>query len=71
MQSNRIRAWLVLHGISQSQIANELGVSRPTVSLFISNKKTSRRLYLYFTTVLGVPRSMFGAKYKEYEKDAA
>ncbi|GAU08111.1 helix-turn-helix domain-containing protein [Desulfoplanes formicivorans] len=71
MKSRKIKAWLLLHGITQAQVALELGVSKPTVSMFIAGKKTSRRLYLYFVLELGVPKSYFGDKYKEDEKDVA
>jgi transcriptional regulator with XRE-family HTH domain len=67
MKSRKIKAWLLIHGITQAQIALDLDVSKPVVSMFISGKKTSRRLYLYFVAELGVPRSYFGDKYNEEE----
>jgi predicted transcriptional regulator len=67
MKSRHIRAWLILHGITQTQVALDLGVGRSMVSMFIDGQKTSRRLYLYFVLELGVPRKYFGEKYKEEE----
>lgn len=67
MKSRTIRAWLMMHGIPQAQIARELGVNTSTVCLFIDGRTTSRRLYLYFTRVLGVPRRYFGEKYGDEE----
>lgn len=61
----------MLHGITQTQIAQELGVNKPTVSLFIAGRRTSRRLYLYFVVELGVPAKYFGEKYQEDEKGVA
>lgn len=61
----------MLHGITQTQISRDLGVGKPTVSLFIDGQRTSRRLYLYFVLELGVPKKYFGEKYKDDEKDVA
>jgi len=57
----------MLHCISQTQIAKELDVNDTMISLFISGRTTSRRLYLYFVQELGVPARYFGQKYKEEE----
>jgi len=70
MKSSKIRAWLVLREITQTEIARELGVSRAMVSLFISGQVSSRRLYEYFLG-LGVPRSYFGGKYKDEQQTEA
>lgn len=70
MKSNQIRAWLVLRGLTQTEIARQLGVSRAMVSLFISGQVSSRRLYEHFLG-LGVPRSYFGNRYETEERAEA
>jgi predicted transcriptional regulator len=69
MKSRHIRAWLILHGITQTQVALDLGVGRSMVSMFIDGQKTSRRVYRHFVEVLGMPKSYF-KKYSEMDEAA-
>jgi len=71
MKTNKIKAWLVLHEVKQTEIGKACGVGRSMVSGFINGRNISAPLYRYFVNVLGVPRAYFEDRYKGEEEEAA
>ncbi len=65
MKTNKIKAWLALHGLSQVEIGEKLGVRPTMVCGFIAGRNVSSRLYSYFVNDLGVPKGYFSKKYQE------
>lgn len=53
MKSNVIKALMVLKGISQTDIANQIGVKRCTVSGAVNGLRKSRRVQRAIATALG------------------
>ncbi len=64
MQRKNIKARLAKMGVSQTQVAKELRISRSFLSRWIAGRETSKRVYLYFVGELGMPKSFFTEKYK-------
>jgi transcriptional regulator with XRE-family HTH domain len=69
MQRNNIKARLAKMGVTQTQVAEELGISRSFLSRWIAGRQTSRRVYRHFVEVLGMPKSYF-KKYSEMDEAA-
>jgi predicted XRE-type DNA-binding protein len=59
--ARKVKAWLALQGIKQSQIAEELGVARATIHHWIAGKVQSQRIYNYFIE-RGCPREYFAGR---------
>ena len=55
MTAREIRAILALKGISQSQIANQLGVSDAMISQVIDGKRSSQRVQHAIARAIGKP----------------
>jgi len=53
VKSNVIKALMVLKGISQTDIANQIGVKRCTVSGAVNGLRKSRRVQRAIATALG------------------
>jgi transcriptional regulator with XRE-family HTH domain len=53
--ARKIRAFLVGKGITQAQIARDMGLARSTINRWISGGVQSQRVFEYFLT-LGCPR---------------
>lgn len=56
--ARRIRSWMALHGIRQSVIAADMGLSRTMIARFIDGTSTSTRVFAHFMA-LGCPREYF------------
>lgn len=54
----KVKAFLVANGITQAQIAKDMGLARPTINRWISGYVQSQRIFEYFLT-LGCPREYF------------
>ena len=54
----KVKAWLVLQGITQAKIAEELGVARAMIHNWIAGRVQSQRIYNYFIEH-GCPREFF------------
>jgi transcriptional regulator with XRE-family HTH domain len=59
--ARKVKAWLLLQGIKQAKIADELGVSRATIHHWIAGRVQSQRIYNYFITA-GCPREYFAGR---------
>ena len=68
-QKNFIKALLVARGIKISDIARELNVSVPTVSLVISGRDNSRRIKAAVAEKLGFsPEELWPEKQRQGDK---
>jgi transcriptional regulator with XRE-family HTH domain len=56
--ARKIKAWMVLNGIRQAEIAKEMGLSRTMIQRFITGHSTSTRVFEYFIN-RGCPREYF------------
>lgn len=54
----KIKAWLVLNGITQARIAADMGLNRSTIHHWIGGTVQSQRIFNYFLE-LGCPREYF------------
>lgn len=57
----KVKAFLVGKGITQAQIAKDMGLARPTINRWISGHVQSQRIFEYFLT-LGCPREYFAGR---------
>ncbi len=48
IKSRRVRAWMVLHGVTPKGVAAEVGVTKQMVSLFLNGLRGSPRLCAYY-----------------------
>lgn len=60
--ARKIRSWLVGEGISQTKIANDMGLTTGMISKFIAGKSQSSRVFEYFVEELGCPREFFAGR---------
>jgi predicted XRE-type DNA-binding protein len=56
--ARKVKAWLVLQGVKQASIAEDLGVARATIHHWIAGRVQSQRIYNYFIK-LGCPAEYF------------
>lgn len=56
--ARKVKAFLMVNGITQAQIAKDMGLARTTISRWISGDLQSQRIFEYFLT-LGCPREYF------------
>lgn len=54
-KNNYVKSLLVLHGITQIEIANELGTTRAAISMILSGTKTSKRVKTAIARKLAMP----------------
>lgn len=59
--ARKIKSWMVLNGIRQSEIAKEMGLSRTMIGRFITGHSSSTRVFEYFIN-LGCPREYFAGR---------
>ena len=55
INSRQVRAWMVLQGLTQQKVAEEVGLCQQMVSLYLTGKSDSKRLTEYYVTK-GCPR---------------
>ena len=56
--ARKVKAWLVMSGITQAQIAEDMGLHRATIHHWIKGGVQSQRIFNYFLE-LGCPREYF------------
>lgn len=65
--ARKIRAWLIAHGITQTSIAKQNGVSCAMVANFINGRSTSFPLFRYFISI-GCPMIYFQGRRETREE---
>ena len=54
LRSRQIRTALAMKGMSQRDLAKELGVHESAVSMFIAGKRNSKKIHEYLDRELGI-----------------
>lgn len=56
--ARKVKAWLMLNGLTQTKVASDMGLNRATIHRWINGHVQSQRIFNYFLE-LGCPREYF------------